>query len=256
MLLPDHFLGAVVLVVEDDESVRERVAEILSMNGFVPRCASTRDAVLAELAKGELDAIVLDLSLPGDDGIQITKAVRGFSEIPILMLTGRAGVRARVTGLDAGADDYLVKPFSDEELAARLRAILRRSRRVAAQIAAAHTRIMIGDAMLDLGTGVLKGPVGTARCTERESRLLHMLARSGGRMSRESIYRDVFGREWDPADRSLDVHVARLRSKLDAVSGSKGMIRTLRAQGYELRASVSVVEQDGTLKPLIGGPHS
>lgn len=237
--MPD-VIGASVLIVEDDAGVRDRVVDLLRLSGFKPRCAATREEIVQAVRQGDIDAIVLDLSLPGDDGIDVAKVVRELSGVPILMLTGRAGVRARVDGLEAGADDYLVKPFHGEELTARLRAVLRRSLGRTESKVESGRSLTLGDVRLDRATGVLCGPLGETRCTELEGRLLYMLATGSGRMSREAIYREVFGRVWNPSDRSLDVHVARLRGKLDEVSRIKGMIVTLRGQGYEVRAQVSL----------------
>ena len=233
-------IGERILVVEDEEPVRDRVLRILREQGFQVADALERRDIFAMVDGGLCAALVLDLGLPGDDGISIAKAVRERSDVPILILTGKAGIHSRVNGLEAGADDYLVKPFAPEELVARLRALLRRARRPAAPAATAIA-VKIGTAHLDLLSGELSGPGGQARLTEREAGLLLALARSGSPLSREATYRQVFQREWDPADRSLDVHIAHLRRKLESACGETGVIATVRGKGYELRLPANVV---------------
>jgi len=234
-------LGAMILVIEDEVHVRERVSRSLRQQGFQVEEADRRDKIFAVVDAGRCDAIVLDLSLPGDDGIDIAKVIRTRSDIPILMLTGRAGIHARVLGLEAGADDYLVKPFATEELVARVRAILRRTQKRSEPLGQ-PIAIELGPVRLDLLSGVITGSGTSVHVTERESRLLLALARSKGILSREATYREVFQREWDAADRSLDVHITHLRRKLESAgAGSGGVIGTVRGQGYELRGPVQIL---------------
>ena len=232
-------IGVPVLVVEDEPVVRELVVRTLRQTGFRPEAVITRKEILERVDAGTCAALVLDLGLPGDDGVSIAKAVRERSEIPILMLTGRAGIHARVAGLEAGADDYLIKPFAPEELVARLRAILRRGLRAGAATAPARA-VRLGAARLDLASGDLSGPRGVAHVTARESRLLLALCRSVGPRSREATYREVFQRAWDPVDRSLDVHVANLRRKLESVCDEPQVIATVRGEGYELCVAATI----------------
>jgi DNA-binding response OmpR family regulator len=231
-----------ILVVEDNPVVVELVSRTLRLSGYHVKVVATRALVLEQLAGGDCAAIVLDLGLPGDDGIQIARVVRERSNVPILMLTGRAGIHERVAGLEAGADDYLVKPFAPEELIARLRAVLRRMskpRTEGEQLR--ELALRLGGTRVDLATGEARGPSGSARLTGHELRLLRALGRTDGPLGRAAAYREIFKREWDPQDRSLDVHVANLRRKLEAVSAAGGLICTVRGEGYELR-SPCVVE--------------
>jgi DNA-binding response OmpR family regulator len=229
--------GQAILVVEDDEIVRDQVLETLVQAGFKAFGVLDRQEILAYVEQGHCLAIVLDIGLPGDDGMSIAGAIRKISSVPILMLTGRVGVASRVAGLEVGADDYLLKPHAPEELVARLRAVLRRSGIVAGGASASRS-IRIGTAQLDALSGTLHGEQGSVRLTSHEARLIELLARTPGIVSRASAYREVFAREWNPTDRSLDVHMANLRRKLGAVGLSPDVILTVRGQGYELRAPV------------------
>lgn len=232
-------VGVTILVVEDEPIVCDRVVNRFRQAGYQVRTALTRAEVMAALDAGDIGAIVLDLGLPGDDGIEIAKSVRQRSTVPILMLTGRAGVRSRVEGLEAGADDYLVKPFAPEELEARMRAILRRA--PGADAPAPKVRaIVFGGARLDCASGRIEGPLGQARLTSREVGLLIAMCRSTGPLARKSAYREILGREWDPRDRSLDVHIANLRRKLESTCPERAIIGTVRGAGYELRLSFTV----------------
>ena len=235
---PASVIGLTVLVVEDEPHTQDLVARRLRQSGYTVLTAVTRAEVLAQVDQGRCGAIVLDLGLPGDDGIAIARAVREISDVPILMLTGRAGLHSRLEGLDAGADDYLIKPFAPDELEARLRAILRRARGPASAAIDPQGPVQglaLGDAVLDCAGGQLTGPSGSAQLTAREVRLLMALARSAGPLSREAVSREIYQRTWDPMDRSLDVHMANLRRKFGAVLGERPVIGTVRGEGYELR---------------------
>ena len=236
-------IGQSILVIEDEPLVQERVVRALRHSGFLPMVALTRKEILDHVSAGDCAALVLDLGLPGDDGINIAKAVRKISNVPILMLTGRAGIHSRVSGLEAGADDYLVKPYAPEELIARLRAILRRSQPPASKGGAVRG-VRIGKARLDVATSELAGPKGASHLTTREARLLVALCRASGVLSREATYREVFERDWDPGDRSLDVHVANLRRKLEAACDERTVIATIRGEGYELRVPAVIESGD------------
>lgn len=248
-------IGTGIMVIEDEPHVQELVVKTLRQAGFRAEPALSRGEIFNLLDTSSCAAIVLDLGLPGDDGISIAHAVRKRSDIPILMLTGRAGIHARVAGLEAGADDYLIKPFAPEELVARLRAILRRALKPASTERPALA-IHLGSARLDLASGEVHGPRGHARLTSREANLLLALSRSDGPLSREATYREVFQRDWDPGDRSLDVHIANLRRKLEKACVEPTVIAAVRGSGYELRVSTridtgeapSFAAQDDTLK--------
>lgn len=235
---------AFLLVVEDDPNILALVSSTLRLAGYHVRTAITRTEVFSQLDSGMCSAMILDLGLPGDDGIRIARAVRERSAVPILMLTGRRGIHERVKGLEAGADDYLLKPFAPEELVARVRAVLRRAPKLAAP-QKREIALHIGGAQLDIATRNLYGPNGEERLTEHELRLLLALCRSEGTLGRAATYREVFQRDWDPSDRSLDVHVSNLRSKLMAACNTPGLIATVRGQGYQLRGPFKIEFDEG-----------
>jgi DNA-binding response OmpR family regulator len=234
-----------VLVVEDDPTIQARIARCLKLYGYRVRTALRRDEIFGAVDSRSCEAIVLDLGLPGDDGVEIARALRLRSEIPILMLTGRAGIHERVAGLEAGADDYIVKPFADEELVARLRAVLRRAPRVATRVATPHT-LRVGQSVISFEAREIAGPAGRQRLTEQELSLLRALADSDGVLGRVAAYRFVFQRDWEPSDRALDVHVANLRRKFKLAGGDPEAIATLRGQGYQLRGAVAIPPGAGT----------
>ena len=238
-MTPSTANTAFLLLVEDDPNVLALVSSTLRLSGYHVRTAITRAEIFAQLDSGLCAAMLLDLGLPGDDGIQIARAVRERSAVPILMLTGRRGIHERVKGLEAGADDYLLKPFAPEELVARVRAVLRRAPKPA-ESRKREIALHIGEAQLDIATRVLHGPQGNERLTEHEQRLLLALCRNEGTLGRAAAYRDVFQREWDPQDRSLDVHVSNLRGKLMVACSTPGTIATVRGQGYQLRGSFRI----------------
>ncbi len=230
---------AFVLVVEDDPNVLALVTSSLRLAGYHVRTAIQRSQVFAQLDSGLCLAILLDLGLPGDDGIQIARAVRERSVVPILILTGRGGIHERVTGLEAGADDYLLKPFAPEELVARVRAVLRRAPK-SGEPPPQEVALRIGTAHIDIASRELTGPQGNDRVTEHELRLLLALCRSEGTLGRAAAYRAVFQREWDPLDRSLDVHISNLRRKLMICCDDPNLIATVRGKGYQLRGAIQL----------------
>ena len=233
-------MGTRILTVEDDERIRTAVKLALEDEGWTVDEAGSGEEAIDLFHQAQPDVVLIDIMLPGIDGFELCRTLRRHSDVPIVMVTARNDTHDVVAGLEAGADDYLVKPFAPEELVARLRALLRRARRPAAPAATAIA-VKIGTAHLDLLSGELSGPGGQARLTEREAGLLLALARSGSPLSREATYRQVFQREWDPADRSLDVHIAHLRRKLESACGETGVIATVRGKGYELRLPANVV---------------
>ncbi|MFN7751026.1 MAG: response regulator transcription factor [Pseudomonadota bacterium] len=240
-------IGATLLVVEDDPHVRRLVTDALQAIGLNVDTTLTRAGIFAVLRDNGCSAVVLDLGLPGDDGVDITRAIRERYSIPILILTGRSGVRSRVQGLEAGADDYLVKPFAPEELQARVRALLRRGAAAAPSDAQDIRRrpraLRIGQVTVDCASGALSGPGTRDTLTARELRLLLALSAVRGTLSREATYREVFGRTWDPEDRSLDVHIANLRRKLSRVGDGTPAISTVRGVGYEIRLPVAFLDE-------------
>jgi DNA-binding response OmpR family regulator len=221
-----------VLVVEDEQKVASALKEGLEGEGYDVVVDGSGEAALFRLKTDPVDIILLDLLLPGRDGLHVLRTLReqGF-ETPVLVLTARDTLEDRVTGLDTGADDYLVKPFAFAEVVARMRALLRRGRTSGA------TRLSLADLEMDLVTRKVMRGDRKVELTLREFELLEYLLRYEGQVvSRGTLARDV----WQEAARSssldnvIDVHIARLRRKVDADSPLK-LIQTVRGVGFMLR---------------------
>jgi two-component system response regulator MprA len=214
-----------VLVVDDDAPVRRMLQRTLAAEGYDVRAAADGGAALAEVERSVPDAVVLDVAMPGMDGLAVARRLRGKGlATPILLLTARDAVEDRVAGLDAGADDYLVKPFAAEELSARLRALLRRGRAVPELLAFA-------DVTLDLGSGRATRNGRDLELTPRESDLLALLLRDPRAViSRERALEEVWGGEWEAQPNVVDRYVAYLRKKL----ADPPLIKTVRGVGFVL----------------------
>jgi len=218
-----------ILIVEDETKVAQALKEGLEREGYEVTVARTGEEGYYLLDARSFDLVVLDLMLPGRSGLEILGTLRARDRgIPVLILTARDTVQDRVVGLDTGADDYLVKPFAFAELAARIRALLRRGR------AEPVTRLRVSDLELDISArSVIRGG-RVLELTAREFELLEYLLRNRGCVvSREMLARDVW-RETDratPLDNVIDVHIARLRRKIDDAFESK-LIHTVRGVGF------------------------
>jgi two-component system response regulator MprA len=214
-----------VLVVDDDHSLRRMLERTLLAEGFDVQAVADGGAALAAVERSAPDLVVLDVSMPGMGGIAVCRRMRakGFSQ-PVLMLTARDAVADRVAGLEAGADDYLVKPFATEELIARLRALGRRG-------GAASQRLSFGELTLDVTTRELRRAGRAIELTAREAALLELMMRSPRRVvTREQALADVWLDEASP--NVVDAYVTRLRAKL----GEPAVIRTVRGVGFMLDA--------------------
>jgi two-component system response regulator MprA len=218
-----------LLIVEDDAAVREALARALESEGYELVLAEHGAQALAMLAQAPPDGVVLDVMLPGVDGLEVARRVRAtHNSVPILMLTARGAVGDRVAGLDAGADDYLVKPFALEELLARLRALLRRT-------GSGNGRLAFADLSLDPGTREVYRGERQLELTVTEFNLLELFLRNPRQVLRRSlIYDRVWGYDFGPDSHALDVYVGYLRRKLEA-DGEPRLIHTVRGIGYSLR---------------------
>jgi DNA-binding response OmpR family regulator len=222
-----------ILVVDDDPDLRDLLATYLGANGFAVTTASDGVAMWAALADAMPDAIVLDLMLPGEDGLALTRALRVKSSVPILMLSARGEELDRVIGLEVGADDYLSKPFGPRELLARLRALLRRGQTAATApgLPAAHARF--GPFALDTPGHRLLRDGQEVALTSGEYELLAVLVAHPNRvLSRDTLVDMLRGYERDPFDRSIDNRVTRLRRKIELDASTPAYIRTVRGEGY------------------------
>jgi two-component system, OmpR family, response regulator MprA len=218
-----------LLVVDDDEAVRRSVAHALRRDGFEVAVAADGTQALAELASNRHAAVVLDVLMPEPNGLAVCAELRRRGDqTPILMLTARDLVSDRVAGLDAGADDYLVKPFALEELRARLRALLRRS-------GGGEAGLRFADIELDVAGCRARRGERELRLTLTEFTLLELFLRNPGRvLSRTAIFESVWGYDFGPGSNALWVYISYLRTKMEA-GGEPRLIQTVRGLGYVLR---------------------
>jgi DNA-binding response OmpR family regulator len=222
------------LLVEDDARLAALTADYLGGHGLVVTCVGDGAAGLAEALRRSYDVVLLDLMLPGKDGLDVCRELRARSDVPIIVLTARGDEVDRVKGLEMGADDYLAKPFSPRELLARIRAVVRRAR---GQVGPAVRTIRVGALFLD--PGARRATVGEQEIilTGYEFSLLYALASRAGRvLTREQLIELAGGSADDAFDRSVDVHVSRLRQKLGDDPKNPRMLKTVRGSGYLLAA--------------------
>jgi DNA-binding response OmpR family regulator len=216
-----------VLLVEDDPTIRETASMVLERFEFEVATAADGDEGLIAFRAAEPDVALLDIMLPGLDGISLCRRIRESSDIPVVMLTARSDPLDVVAGLEAGADDYVTKPFDGPVLAARLRAVLRRVDRAEAS---EHELIELGDLEIDVAAMEVSVAGERVRLTATEARLLIELARNAGIvLDRDTLLERVWDYEWSGDTRLVDVHVQRLRAKI----GSE-QIETVRGIGYKL----------------------
>jgi two-component system response regulator MprA len=222
-----------LLLVEDDPGVRDAVARALRGAGYDLQIAGDGPQALAKARENAIDAVVLDLGLPTLDGLEVCRALRAEGRrTPVLVLTARAAVTDRVAGLDAGADDYLVKPFALDELLARLRALLRRS---SIREAEQGETLRVADLTLDPRTMESFRGERRIELTRTEYLLLELFMRNPRAvLTRSAIFEHVWGYDFGPDSNSLDVYVGYLRRKLEA-AGEPRLIHTIRGVGYTLR---------------------
>ncbi len=220
-----------VLVVEDDQAVRDAVTRALRYEGYDVRTAVDGDDGLAHVADDDPDVVVLDVLMPGTDGLEVCRRLREQGDHrPILMLTARHDVTDRVAGLDAGADDYLVKPFALDELLARLRALMRRTSVTGGSQVVTYRDLSLDPQRRQAGRGTRE-----LGLTKTEFDLLELLLVNANIVvTRDTIYERIWGYEFETSSKSLDVYIGYLRRKTEA-DGEPRMIRTVRGVGYTLR---------------------
>jgi two-component system response regulator MprA len=219
-----------ILLVDDEPAVQASLERLLRQAGYQVETASDGRRALTAVGESAPDALVLDVVMPGLDGLEVTRRLRNMGDqTPVLLLTARDEVSDRVTGLDAGADDYLTKPFAVEELLARLRALLRRSG------ADETAELRVGDLVLDPVSHQASRGGRPLELTRTEFALLELfLANPGRALTRTAIYQAVWGYDFGPASNSLDVYVGYLRRKTEA-AGEPRVLHTLRGVGFVLR---------------------
>ncbi|HZP91639.1 MAG TPA: response regulator transcription factor [Burkholderiales bacterium] len=219
-----------ILIVDDDQSLAAMLADYLSAMGFSVAAAATGAEGLARLAAEPFDALILDVMLPDTDGFEVCRQVRARHDLPVLMLTARGDETDRIVGLELGADDYLPKPFNPRELAARLKAILRRRGGAHAERGAP---LRFGRLEIDRDARSVRVAGEERGMTGYQFDLLVVLAENAGRvMSREALMDRVRGEELDAFDRSIDVHISRIRAAIEDDPRHPRRIITVRGAGY------------------------
>ena len=222
-----------ILTVEDDERIRSAVKLAFEEEGWDVSEASTGEEALEKFISDQPDVVLIDIMLPGIDGFEVCRALRRESDVPIIMVTARADTHDVVAGLEAGADDYLTKPFAPKELSARIRAMLRRARNSDGQTL---QRIKVGDLEISPEEGVVLNGTEEVHLTKTEFKLLVELAGQPGKVfSREVLLERVWGYDYFGDGRLVDVHVRRLRTKIEPDPAQPRYVVTSRGMGYKLQ---------------------
>ena len=221
-----------LLIIDDDRELCAMLVEYLGKEGMQTECVHDGEEALGVVEDSDWDAIVLDVMLPGRNGLDVLREVRKSSAVPVLMLTARGDDVDRIVGLEIGADDYLPKPFNPRELVARLRAILRRTRNADTS---GRESLVAGDLALDPGTYSATVAGEPVKVTAAEFRVLQSLvSRAGQVVSKDTLAQEALGRRLTAYDRSIDVHVSHLRKKLGPSADGEPRIRSIRGAGYLL----------------------
>ena len=226
-------VGTRILAVEDDERIRSAVKLALEDEGWTVDEAGSGEEAIDLFARSSPDVVLIDIMLPGIDGFELCRTLRRNSDVPIVMVTARNDTHDVVAGLEAGADDYLTKPFAPKELSARIRALLRRIRPISPN----HAKLTFGDLEIVPDEGKVTRAGEELHLTKTEFRLLCELAQNPGRVfSRESLLDKVWGYDYFGDGRLVDVHVRRLRTKVEADPANPRHVVTVRGLGYRLQS--------------------
>lgn len=230
-----------LLVVDDDREIRTLLAGYLNANGYRAEAVPDGEAMWKALRGRRFDLLVLDLTLPGEDGLTLCRTLRAQSSLPVIMLTARGAPLDRILGLEMGADDYLAKPFEPRELLARIRSVLRRTKSAPARTDSALVRLRFGTWVLDIGARhLINADRVVVALSGAEFRLLRIfLDHAGQILSREQLLDLTRGREIDAFDRSIDLQVSRLRQKLRDDARSPKIIKTVRSEGYVFTSEIT-----------------
>jgi DNA-binding response OmpR family regulator len=226
-------VGTRILTVEDDERIRSAVKLALEDEGWTVDEAGSGEEAIGAFQRQTPDVVLIDIMLPGIDGFELCRNLRRHSDVPIVMVTARNDTHDVVAGLEAGADDYLTKPFAPKELSARIRALLRRVR----PIAPGHAKLSFGNLEIVPEEGKVLRDGAELHLTKTEFRLLCELAQNPGRVfSRESLLDKVWGYDYFGDGRLVDVHVRRLRTKVESDPANPRHVVTVRGLGYRLQS--------------------
>jgi two-component system OmpR family response regulator len=231
-----------ILIVDDDRDIRTLLADYLESNGYRTFEAADGTGMWKQLDETKPDLIVLDLNMPGEDGLTLCRRLRAHSNLPVIMLTARSEPLDRILGLEMGADDYLPKPFEPRELLARIRSVLRRSSSTPAGGMDKASQIRFSNWTLDLTARHLLNPDGLViMLSGAEFRLLKVFLEHPNRvLNRDQLLNLTQGRDADPFDRSIDIQISRLRQKLGEDARVPQIIKTVRNGGYVLAGAVAV----------------
>ena len=222
-----------ILIADDNLQITKIISEFVKKSGFEPVIASDGKEALDLFHKEKFSMILLDVMMPHMDGFALCREIRRTSNVPIIMITARGEDFERVMGLDIGADDYIVKPFSGEEVMARIRAILRRVDRSAGSPVSKH-QISISNLLIDLEDALVSIGGQNIALTKKELEILYMLADNSGKLfSREALLSSLWGYDYYGDSRTVDSHVKRLRAKIDAVPHPQWQIKTIWGLGYK-----------------------
>jgi len=225
-------VGTRILAVEDDERIRSAVKLALEDEGWTVDEAESGEEAIDMFNRSKPDVVLIDIMLPGIDGFELCRTLRRTSDVPVVMVTARNDTHDVVAGLEAGADDYLTKPFAPKELSARIRALLRRIR----PSAPGHARLVFGDVELIPDEGKVLRSGEEVHLTKTEFRLLCELAESPGKvLSREALLDKVWGYDYFGDGRLVDVHIRRLRTKIETDPANPRHVVTVRGLGYRLQ---------------------
>lgn len=245
--LPANEQKTNVLIVDDDNDIRSLLSEFLERNGLHAFQAADGEVMRDMLKSRHIDLVVLDLNLPGEDGLALCRQLRSSSNLPVIMLTAKTNPLDRVIGLESGADDYVCKPFEPLELLSRIRSVLRRARPPEASDGNTQelARIHFSGWTLDLSARHLVNEKGVIiSLSGAEFRLLRIFLDHPNRiLSRDQLMDLVHGRDATPFDRSIDLQVSRLRQRIEGDTKSPSIIKTVRNEGYVLATTVKVERQ-------------
>lgn len=227
------FMEKHLFVIDDDLTLRDLLKEFFEKFGFRVTLLENGLDVESRIAELKPDIVVLDVMMPGRDGVEVLKGIRSQSMVPVIMLTARGEDMDRILGLELGADDYMGKPFNPRELLARVKAVLRRSSSEATGPVVSGDELIAGGLRLDRGRQELHCLDGTVELSTTEFRLLEvMMERADRVLSREQLMQAVHERDYEVYDRSIDVHISKLRSKIKNIGGGDERIRTYWGSGY------------------------